>query len=572
MIPTTGTGYDFVIDWGDGTLGSYSGTTPNPTHTYTAAGDHKVTIMGSFPRFYMNNNATYKNKLIAVNQWGAMQRTSMQSAFYGCSNLQILATDTPDLSQVTNMQYMLYGTTNLTGNFSGWDTSNVTVMSVLFGAAIHFNQDLSTWDVSNVTDMSNMFVNATNFNQDLSTWDTSKVTTMQQMFNGATDFNGDVSTWDVSNVTTMLGMFNGAANFNGDLSNWDVSKVTLMPTMFQSATLFNSDLSNWDVSKVTNMMSMFNSAKNFTSDLSGWDVSKVTTMQAMFNNANSFTSDLSGRDVGNVTTMFNMFSNATLFNSNLSGWDTSKVTTMQGMFNNASNFNQDLSTWDVTKVTTMTNMLNNTALSTYNYNAILNGRSKQNVLNNVVFRASPTKYGGCEVNGPAGIAGHNKLISDKGWTITDGGLAGCAVTASVAYVPSTATNTDVTATLTLNMTGSVTLSGRTQVNATTFTKVYTGNDSETVTFESIYGYTGDILVEVTRIDKTPPTCSIDYTPTTDTNQDVVAALTGCSEAVIVTNTSFTPCQGGASEVSGGLCTFTGNDTFTFNFTDAYGNT
>jgi hypothetical protein len=45
--------------------------------------------------------------------------------------------------------------------------------------------------------------------------------------------------------------------------------------------------------------------------------------------------------------------------------------------------------------------------------------------------------------------------------------------------------------------------------------------------------------------------------------------------VTIPNTTFTPCQGGASEVNGGsgsgACTFTGNGSYTFTFTDPAGN-
>ena len=229
MIPTNGAGYNFTIDWGDGSaMENYSGTAPNPIHTYAAAGDHKVTIFGSFPRFVMSNNATYRNKLISVDQWGAIQRTSMDNAFQGCENLQILATDTPNLSNVTSMVSMFYGATNLTGNFSGWNTSNVTHMAQMFYGATNFNQPLNSWDVSKVTNMNYMFSNATKFNQDLSNWNTSKVTSMYYTFYYANSFNGDISTWDTSKVTTMFGMFYGASSFNGDLSNWDVGNVTDM--------------------------------------------------------------------------------------------------------------------------------------------------------------------------------------------------------------------------------------------------------------------------------------------------------------------------------------------------------
>jgi hypothetical protein len=90
---------------------------------------------------------------------------------------------------------------------------------------------------------------------------------------------------------------------------------------------------------------------------------------------------------------------------------------------------------------------------------------------------------------------------------------------------------------------------------------FTGNDTFTFEFTDAYGNTGSVTATVTWIDKTPPTCSIDYTPTTDTNQDVVAILTGCSEAVTVMNNS-----GSTNH------TFTGNGSFTFDFSDHVGNT
>ena len=38
IIPTTGTGYDYTIDWGDGTI--ETNQTGNATHTYSTAGIH----------------------------------------------------------------------------------------------------------------------------------------------------------------------------------------------------------------------------------------------------------------------------------------------------------------------------------------------------------------------------------------------------------------------------------------------------------------------------------------------------------------------------------------------------
>ena len=58
-----------------------------------------------------------------------------------------------------------------------------------------------------------------------------------------------------------------------------------------------------------------------------------------------------------------------------------------------------------------------------------------------------------------------------------------------------------------------------------------------------------------------PTCSVTYNPATNTNTDVLATLTGCSESITVTN------NGGSTGY-----TFTNDGTFTFNFIDHVGNT
>jgi hypothetical protein len=46
--------------------------------------------------------------LIAVNQWGDIEWQTMANAFYGASNVEILATDVPDLTKVENMVHMFH--------------------------------------------------------------------------------------------------------------------------------------------------------------------------------------------------------------------------------------------------------------------------------------------------------------------------------------------------------------------------------------------------------------------------------------------------------------------------------
>ncbi|MCK5814802.1 MAG: PKD domain-containing protein, partial [Flavobacteriaceae bacterium] len=87
--------YNYTVDWGDGSTATNEDS--NATHSYAAAGDHTIKITGRFPAIYFNNTGD-KKKIKEINQWGRNNWKSMDFAFYGCSKLQGVATDTPDLS------------------------------------------------------------------------------------------------------------------------------------------------------------------------------------------------------------------------------------------------------------------------------------------------------------------------------------------------------------------------------------------------------------------------------------------------------------------------------------------
>lgn len=215
-IPTIGDGYNYSIDWGDGKKDS--NVIGDITHTYSKTGEYTVKILGDFPQIYFNNNDDSK-KIIAVNQWGDIKWLSMHHAFDGCSNLEINASDTPDLSKVTDMSYM-FAMVNTDSNLSDWDVSNVKNMSYMFMASSG-KLDITKWDVSNVKEMSGMFAMIFDrFNQDISDWNVSNVEDMSSMF-ADTSFSFDMSKWNISNVKNMDGIF---TNFL-ELSTHDYDKI-----------------------------------------------------------------------------------------------------------------------------------------------------------------------------------------------------------------------------------------------------------------------------------------------------------------------------------------------------------
>ncbi|WP_407405985.1 BspA family leucine-rich repeat surface protein [Chryseobacterium sp.] len=175
----------------------------------------------------------------------------MEDSFVFCQNMNITATDSPNLTQVTSFRQMFYLCSSLVGNpsFGNWNTSSVTTTYYMFGVASQFNQPIGSWNVSNVTDMDFMFDEAHTFNQSLAEWNTSKVTTMEHMFHAATSFNSDIGNWDVSKVTNMKEMFLWTPQFNQNLGNWNLTSLVNAENMLSDSGLncqnYDSTLYGW---------------------------------------------------------------------------------------------------------------------------------------------------------------------------------------------------------------------------------------------------------------------------------------------------------------------------------------
>ena len=194
-------------------------------------------------------------KLVSIDHWGNNKWQRLDYAFTGCEHMELKATDTPDLSEVTGadgLKYMFWGCmemTDLHDKMGTWDVSKIKNMRGMFGMTYHFNRNIGSWDVGAVTDISNMFIYATGFNQPIGIWNVSKVTDMRNMFNGATAFNQPLANWDVRKSTNMDSMFMQATAFDQSLGKWKPFGSTSMKGMFaysgMSCTNYSSTLYDW---------------------------------------------------------------------------------------------------------------------------------------------------------------------------------------------------------------------------------------------------------------------------------------------------------------------------------------
>ncbi len=210
----------FDIDWGDGQVSE--DVVKEATHTYAADGDYLISVSGDYHTFQVVDNKG-KKQLIEIVQWGDTQWWDLNGSFAECSNLEMTATDIPDLSIATSLNRAFYLCSNFNGDLSNWDVSNVANMDWTF-AYSGFNGNISTWDVSGVTSMIATFSNNTVFNQDVSSWDVSNLANTSGLFEGASSFDQDLGAWDLSSVTTLGGIFKNAGlsteNYDNTLIGW----------------------------------------------------------------------------------------------------------------------------------------------------------------------------------------------------------------------------------------------------------------------------------------------------------------------------------------------------------------
>ena len=136
--------YDFNISWGDGTTNDITDNTdPALTHVYDVPGIKTVTIRGifnGFDWFDHNQTTTDKDKLLDIISWGNYTTVgSAYGSFYNCSNLDVSATNSPNMGDVTSL-FFFFGECSQLKYAPEMDTSSCVEW---FGAFVACNALIS---------------------------------------------------------------------------------------------------------------------------------------------------------------------------------------------------------------------------------------------------------------------------------------------------------------------------------------------------------------------------------------------------------------------------------------------
>ena len=238
VIPCVNTGtFNATVDYGDGT-GSQTVTAYNDsnlTHSFATAGQHTITIDGTFPNVRFANNAASRLLVDEVVDLGDVGWATLYGAFNNCTNLTGFDSGTADTSSVHSMRNVFSGCTSLTSlNLSGLDTSNVNNMQgMLYNCSNLITLDVSGFDTSSVTNMDSMFRGCSSLTTlDIGSFDTSSITIMRFMFIGCSSLtNLDIKHFNVSSVTVGTGFLQNANNaltttaYNELLEAWAAQDV-----------------------------------------------------------------------------------------------------------------------------------------------------------------------------------------------------------------------------------------------------------------------------------------------------------------------------------------------------------
>ena len=389
------TNRSFKIDWGDGTIDTFSSAVVYYlSHTYAAAGTYTVQIYdqsgdGMEVMRFGSGGADYtgaNNMITDILQWPTGYSVdSWQKVFFDCDNIgKVSATNIPDLSGTRFLTSLFENSGDnprLNNSFENWDTSNVQDMRYMFkGTKIFNNQYLIDQNDLTRSGWTSGYVTRT--------------TTSATLPSGATGTYTQLRSWDTPGSEGSVLQYGGSSATNDRLTG-NVSGTRVFGVWAKAASLGNCTF-ELHVNSA--------SATHTVNSSEGWKYFTVSgDAEADGNDNVKIKATANGQDID-------------VFGANLS-------------INGESEFcGFDVGEWDVTGLTSAkgaTNMfysnsavLENWAISTFRYDDLLEkwGAQAGSVNSGVALSAGSTKY----TAGGAAATGRAALVT-AGWTITDGG-------------------------------------------------------------------------------------------------------------------------------------------------------
>ncbi|NME72294.1 BspA family leucine-rich repeat surface protein [Flammeovirga aprica] len=363
-------------------------------------------------------------KIVDVLQWGDVHFLSLDKTFNKCLLLKSFsAHDTPNLKDVTNMNFTFSGCKLFNGNLSEWDVSFVQTMRSTFYNAVNFDCDLSNWKVSQVNNMRYMFEKASKFNSDLSSWDVTSVKNMQNIFidSGLSPENYDklLKNWSKLTVKNNVQLdvsvescqsseekqilikdygwkISDAGSCSNEISKGDL--VFVVDGNETNITVYleaNTGSIEIDWNNNGNWVSIENSSLDYDQlrgkyishtfqvslpdtirlradlkyfmappsivDVVQWGHSNFKYFNRVFEKCDKL-EKFTALDTPNLSSVLDMesaFYGATSFDGDISDWDVSSIVNMRTLFCDAESFNGDISNWNVSAVESMRSMFYN---------------------------------------------------------------------------------------------------------------------------------------------------------------------------------------------------------------------
>lgn len=238
---------DILILWGDGDESEVLSTTDtNRIHTYTTTGVYNISIFGFMPGFKVNNNASIRNLITAIVDFGRVGLRTLD--FFGCTNITTIP--------ASNTMEIGYRGFNSMISFSGFmrGTGITTIPSDIFTSAPLANTFSDIFSFTSITSIpSGLFTNNT------------QATSFGSAFSGCTLLNTyPLNLFDTNTIVL---------NFNSTFKNCVALTQPLQFTNNTSVTIFDN---------IYNMPSTSNAMSGTAPEL--WERSPTPSGTGAFNN------------------------------------------------------------------------------------------------------------------------------------------------------------------------------------------------------------------------------------------------------------------------------------------------